>query len=1140
MPDFRDNNPYQGNEENLSTSLSGFSDSLSKNADQLKRNSTNLKNNADSLDSNTKALLQMAKSFSEDAKKFTSDMKTVIAQTKSATKDRSESQESAISDMSKIFDKSSKNLDGAMTRGQKISSVFLTTLETVGGRIIKEFLGGASRIAESYKSSLNDITVRMQWTQQRYADMYNNASKQFLESGLGQQFSPKDYANALTETVVTGLRGDEAQRQAYHNLITNRLIPAISTNTVAYRRMAKQMGDTFNEGIVAIGKYSESIYGAEGIEEGKLNNMIDALQVSLGYAASTGKYDEKDVQKALDQMAFTANALEDAGIDTDDFTSNIKSILEGNIDSVSDVFHAMGIGTKDKLLERVMNDPASLFKDYAEKMTIGANSSLSATGFSENTFSLGGDTRTAMMIQTAINNGLDWDEIAKDFSKYQTQAELDKWNSYLEKGEGRTNDQKLDAYEENVGTALGVIEAQVPRFNDLVSDVKKILGVLTTALLADTVKGGFGKGGDGLLSKLLEGKSVSALSSGSSSVLNLPLLGSTGNGMVSGSGVLGKLAGYGYSHGAATTATGASAAGSGLASLALGPGALIAGGIMAGVDAGQAGKVASDEGLGAGGVALQSLRGLVTGGQMMTGEEELSATSAALSGQKRSFDWGEVGMNTLKGTAIGAGVGTAVGGWAAGIGTAVGAGVGAIAGAVTNMIDQAIENAKYNELADASTKMVEQFDDLSKAQSDYEKTITKGKENNKKADALYAFATNKTAGATEELERSFKELQTEYPSIIGDLESINELEPQYIDALKAKIEAENKLAQDKVIAEGTEALQSLRDVQKEFDDIAKESVDKDLVSTGARHFLETVTSTGGENGKQYSSSELDQLIKESLEMSPGMTFEDLQAELNAGGGGEVLKVKKDGSYVLAGQKGGGATAGDNMSQRYNEVLKAEGYQKEAIDVLNSSKGQASNVYGAILQIAKNYMDEEGNYTFDEGTKTSLSTMIEEFNSYVKNYNDTASTYKISSMKLSKDTYTDIDKIFSAAGKSPPSFKVGAYNIQKDNMLANLHQGEMVLTSANANMLRNLGSGGIGGLLTGLTALGQAKATSVDEGPSEVSSVGSMIVSAIQSQTESLLNSMSVIIGYVSKISGSKSQGSGESNISKEMLTYEGA
>lgn len=1132
MPNFRDNNPYQDGEDNLSTSLSGFSDSLSRNADQLKRNSTNLKSNSESLDSNTKALLQMAKSFSEDAKKFTSDMKTVIAQTKSATKDQSDSQESAISDMSKIFDKSSKNLDGAMTRGQKISSVFLTTLETVGSRIIKEFLGGASRIAESYKSSLNDTTVRMQWTQQRYADMYNNASKQFLESGLGQQFSPKDYANALTETVVTGLRGDEAQRQAYHNLITNRLIPAISTNTVAYRRMAKQMGDTFNEGIVAIGKYTESVYGAEGLEEGKANNVIDALQVSLNYAASTGKYDEKDVQKSLDKMMFTVGALEDAGVNTDDFMSNIQAILEGNVDSVSDVFHAMGVGTKDKLLSRVMSDPMSLFEDYANVMGLGN----SATSNGEIVNSLGGDTRTAMMIQTAVNNGLDFDEIAKNFSKYQPQVELDKWNKYLEKGEGRTNDQKLDAYEENVGTALGVIEAQVPRFNDLVSDVKKILGVLTTALLADTVKGG--TGGNGLLGKLLGGKSVSALSSGSSSVLNLPLLGSTGNGMVSGSGILGKLAGYGYSHGAATTATGASAAGSGLASLALGPGALIAGGIMAGKDAFDSGKIAYDEGYGAGDIALQSTRGLITGGGMMTKAEELDATSAALSGQKRKFDWGEVGMNTLKGTAIGAGVGTAVGGWAAGIGTAVGAGVGAIAGAVTNMIDQAIENAKYNELADASSEMAKQFEELSNAQSNYDKVMSQTTEDQKKSDLLMKYLNGETTASTEELNSAFEELQMKYPAQLGNLETINELEPQYIEALQRKIDLEKQAATDQLAVEANEALESLNEVRDKFDNIAASEIKSDA----SRQFVDAILAEGGENGKVWSSDELNALLEDKLKSNPEMSKEDLINELNSGKSGAVLKVQEDGRLTLTGQNNdagkGGMTAGDNMAQFATDYAKSDEYLKQAQGVIQEERSKLFGVYQSIVSMAGE-KGEDGTYSYSDAQLQSIKTLAEQFNKEVQSTNQHASDYKLNMFKLKKDEFADIDAIFGAAGVTP-SFKVGAYNIQKDNMLANLHQGEMVLTSANANMLRNLGSGGISGLLTGLTALGQAKATSVDEGSSEVSSVGSMIVSAIQSQTELLLNSMSVIIGYVSKISGSKSQGSGESNISKEMLTYEGA
>lgn len=1136
---------------NLSSSFDLFSKSLASNADALKGNTKGLESSSSSLDKNTVALLEMAKSFKESVGNFSDSVEDLNENTDKSEKKRKESIHQSLSNMQNIYERSNKNLDKSLTRGQKLGKSFITTFEVLGKRLIGEFASAAGKVASKYKEQLSNITVRMQMPNSDYSDMFNTMSARFQSEGLNKQFSPVDYADALAATIETGLRGDEAQRQAYNNLITNKLVPAISTNTIAYRKMSKQFQDSFDKNVVAVSKYTEALYGAEGLEEGKANAIYETLESRLRYEESAGNIDKGGVEKILNQIQFAVSKMEAAGINTDQFISDIGSILEGNTAEATTLMQRyFGVVDTDQFAKKLSADAFGFVEDYMRSYNAG---SVTLATANEQWSALGGNLTTGMQTTTALNNyekeGKDFfGELRDEFSQFNSSAEYAKWAQKLQQGFGQSADAVIDKVEENLATGYGVFKSQIPRFEELTSDVKSILGVLISTFLftkTSKVPSGRSSSGPGLLNKGLG--SLSTFGGGGSLTGNANAAAELFNEGYSfsevarvggkGSAVLGKIGSFG----------GANTLGGGLVNLAAGPGALlVAAGLMA-RDAVQAGKVASDEGLGAKGVALQSLRGLFTGGQMMTGEEELNATSSALFGQKRSLDLGELGKNTLKYTALGAGVGTAVGGWAAGAGTAIGAGAGAIIGAITNLIDQVAENAKYNELADASNKMTGQFDKLSKAQSDYEKTITKGKENSKKVDALYSFAAHKTTKVTEDLEKSFRELQTEYPSIIGDLESINELEPQYIDALRAKIDAENKLAQDKVVSEGTAALESLKGFQKEFDDIAKKSVGKDLVSTGARHFLETIMSAGGKNGKQYSHEELSKLINESLAMNPGMTLSELQSELNAGGGGKVLKIKDDGTYVLAGQKGGGLTIGDNMSQRYNEILKAEGYQKDAIDVLNLSKGKASEVYSAILQVARPYADEKGNYTFDERTKTSLSNLIDEFNSYIKSYNDTARSYKLSGLKLSEDDYPDITKIFSAAGKNSRSFaafsggggrfKVGAYNIYQDDYPALLHKGEMVLTSANAEKLRNLGSGGVSGLLDALTAITSARVSTVDS-TSNSASLGNAVITAIQSQTESIVSVLNSILTVVSKINPIASR-ENPAVLSENLLNFSG-
>lgn len=1126
----------------LSSSFDLFSKSLSRNADALKGNTKGLASSSSSLDKNTAALLEMAKSFRRSVGDFSESIDDLNSSGARLESQRSVNTQSNLADMKSIFERSNKNFDNSLTKGQKAGKILITTFEVIGKRLISEFTSAADRVASKYKDQLSNITVRMQMSNSDYSDMFNAMSARFQNEGLNKQFSPVDYADALAATIETGLRGDEAQRQAYNNLITNKLVPAISTNTIAYRRMSKQFKDSFDQNVVAVSKYTEALYGAEGLEEGKANAIYETLESRLRYEESAGNIDEGGAEKILNQIQFAVSKMEAAGINTDQFISDIGSILEGNTaESTALMQRYFGVVDTDQFAKKLSTDAFGFVEDYMRAYDAG---SMTLATANEQWSALGGNLTTGMQTTTALNNyekeGKDFfGELRDEFSGFNSSAEYAKWTQKLQQGFGQSADAAVDKLEENIATGYGVFQSEIPRFKEMASDVKAILGVLVSTLLFTKTKSALGGGrgiGSGLLNKGLGSLSTfgggGSLTGNASAAAQMFNEGYTFSEVASvggkGSAVLGKVGSFG----------GASSLGGGLANLAAGPGALIAGGALAGYQGFKSGQVAAQEGYGAGDVALQGVRGFITGGSMKTSEEKMSAVEAAMSGQKQKMDWGEVGTNALKGGLAGTGIGTAVGGWAAGAGTAIGAAVGTVAGAVTNMIDQAIENAKYNKLAEASEKMYESFDSLAQAQSNYDAVVQKSSRNQKSIDDLMSYLNGETTSSTESLNKAFKELQAQYPEYLGSLESINELEPQYLDVLRNKINLEKENAAADLATQASDALSSLEEVRKSFDNIASD----EIKSTASLEFVKKIAETGGENGKVYESSEINSLLDDMIKQygTPGMTKEDLISELNSGKSGSIIKVQEDGSLTLTGQNNksgkGGATAGDNMAQFATDYQNSDDLRNSAISTINKEISVINQVYSSLKQIADSSKQEDGTYLFSDSTKVTAKSLADQLNDTAKEVNDHASKYKLDSMKISSDRYEGLSDIFSSLGVTP-QFKVGAYNIQKDNLLSTLHKGEMVLTSANAEKLRNLGSGGISGLLDSLSAVRNARVSAVDS-TSNDASLGNAIVSAIQSQTESIVSVLNSILVVVSKINPTPSR-ENSAVLSENLLNFSG-
>lgn len=1101
MPeDSRNNRPNNEQNNNLSSSFVRYSDALTKNSTELKKNSGSLDNNSGSLDNNTKALLEMVKSFNSTVNNLSRDLNNFTKDTEKAFNKINSEFDNAIDKQNQNNNNSNKDSEKVLSRAEQAGNAFVGAFKVVGERLVTQLSKAVDRVASSYKDNFTDITVKMQWSQSEYSDMFKGMASEFLSQGLGTQFSPTDFATALSETLATGLRGDEAQRQAYQNLITNRLMPAISTNTREYRQMSKFFGTTFTEGITAISKYAESTYGAEGLDENQINNIISATSASMRLQGARSGLSDEQIQNQINELTYGINAMAQAGINPDQFISTLQSTLEGT--EINTAFAAAGGGTADALIAQLNSDPIGFMERYVNIVAQEGSGQTAQNYVSE---ALGVNATTGIETLAAVESGaLDWDQIRQDYSGFNQDAEYDKWMSKLEDGFGKSIDAQADTWEENMATPVGVLSAEIPRSNELLSDIKRILEIMAG-------------------SQLLSGKG--------------DILGNVGGklgdlftkkGWFSGAGASGKglssLASAGGA-GESTLSTGAGLASKGLA------GASIAGGlIVGGVDAYKSGKHIADAGGSTSDIVGSGIHGFLTGNVRMTDAEEDSALDQALSGQGQKFDWGALLSNTAKYTAVGAGVGTLAGG----IGAVPGAIAGGITGAVENALDQLVTNHKYNELADATNELTESFTELQQTQQEYETVVSDSASSQENIDLIKNSLNGNTAISTEELNNAFKSLQKEYPEYLGNIKDVSEMDEAYLKVLEKKIEKEQELAKkelagdventsEKMSTKRTKTKDAVGEVKSQASIAAAKDLSKLDITTASKESINKILKS---TAKEY-----------------GVSVKDLTEELQSGESGKLFDTNDDGDVV-----GFNSFAiGNNVEQYLADYKDSSKSQTKAQSALEEEVGQIQEIWDTILATANssNKSESPDEYKFSKSDKEIIGGMIKNFNKQVKAHNKYAREVNLGGMEdiiLEKSEFDNISEIYKAAGKDKPSFKIGAYNINFDTE-ANLHKGEMVLTSANAEKLRQLDRGGLDGTLNIMkyaSELGnnikQNNVQTVSDN-SNISILQSAVVTAIESQTETLVSYLSSInTAVLSLIQGKTLQAS---KVSEATLTYQG-
>ena len=1141
-----------------------------QNMDQQQSDLSSLLEYSKALNQSASSLLKAAQSFERTADKFLKGFdkssqnltdnldRQAKAYDNKQKKDREEreKQEKEYSkDFADELELDNRRRHAENTRMQRYGTAFISSLRTVGSFFIKSFTGAYTRVSDAYEQNLERITTSLQITNREYTTQLNNITKQIWGQGLAKQFSQIDWQRAMGDTLSTGLRGEAATNMAYRNMIANKLLPAIQTNTRAYVQMSKRFGEDFEKNILAFGKHVEKIYGAEGLEQGKIDQMLNTLQAQIRYTAAQKGLSTEDANKVINRLIAYTSLLESNSIESDEFIQNLYETATTTPGGLSNIMsYVNGIGTPGQAGKTLTSGLDRYFANYISGYLVDGSN---ANAMVARTSALGGNVQNAYAINAAFGFGqVDLESILADVSKTVDDFESGKvYNGLIDQLTSGRYSSATTQYEKWMENQTAIIANEItnvlPHNTQVLASVWQIVRAWFNAWQAGQVGGTLSRsnGVRNFLNRdlgLRNGYTSGVTSRGTTWYRNAAT-----NRFVSASEA--QRVGFG----------GATTVGSNLLNIAAGPGALIAGAGWTAYDAVRAGIAADKAGLGTGGAIGSVFRGMLTGGMADDKATKNSKVAAALRGERVKFNWGDVAKNAGKGALIGTGIGTAAGGWAAGTGTVVGAVAGGIVGAAANAVDQLVQNAKYNKLADATKKLTESIENLDSATADYKSTVTKINAV-EKAWKIVRESENK---GTKEYTNALEVLKQAYPEYTKTLNNLTGKEDKLEKILHARIDAELAMSGEGLGDRLDETVKNLEGYKKASDKITggNDRIIKSawLDATKSLYSLLEYDDSGNVTADSYKKmiGQYDQVIKNTsskYRLSDAETKElekSVQSLTRAGWGQAVLRANNEIEYIPSSISNAiiankdyfaGLEANNSGIYGFTDEEWAEYIQKNTRNLANA-QGAYESAVASMRTILSAFYDYDGNL---RSGLTKSSPQVLQYNTAKDRLVEIADIYN----EMLRNTYgPEADRVTSAdafgdnleglrslssIGVKPFSYyKVGSYNIGEDNTPALLHAGEMVLTSSDANALRELASGqGVRGLLSGLLSISRASAVAADDS----TTAANPIIEAIHLQTRTLSEHLVNILSEVKEISRiQRNQSSVSSGVSRDLRTYQG-
>lgn len=982
---------------------------------------------------------------------------------------------SALKDTSKAFEKENSTLDKTLQKhGAKFdgyAKAAVQSLSAVFSFALNKFEKGFNSIVDNFNQNFTAITSRQQYTQRQYASMLNGFTKWVETHDLRTQFSQIDLSNALIPVLQTGIRGGLAEEMAKRNVVTEKLLPMINTNTRAYMRMSKLFGDTFTQGITAIGTYTERyLQSAEGLEEGNLDSIIQTIYRELGEVAKTPEQFNKMMQETIASYQIMASkyGADYAGTALQNYSKWIsgEGVMSGDLASI-----LPGKSASNRSFDAFGKAMETIFSTYIDgRMPSGYGAS--AFGFSK-------EAIQDYMIGQKFNKEMtvSMDEVLADFD---ASAEYQKDMYTLSQGAYNSITEQQNKFNENAMAYLGTLAAEnIPDVQGSLNLIKGIVGAFFTAWLTsrtiDKVTGG-GSGGGVLKSFSTQWGDSKAL------------------------GQLAKEQGISRAAAAKELGLTRSAAGTagGVALLAAG---LIKGGVdswsaIRNTSGGTGAKVAS---------GFAGFFGDTSGAQ--TQQEKLDEVRK----NKGSWlDWKKAGKAAGTGALIGAGTGAIVGSGAAGVGAApgaaIGGAIGAVAGVVGSLVEQAIQYGQASRYAKSELgKLGETTKEAVKELQNYRQEATQ------QIDAAVKYQEiqeklNKNSSNLSDIEKlryqiQLQQYQLELSKIKQEIGTSNDVEGS-VDRLLNNYE-KAQAQQDVYSILSSSNITSLnlkkRDLQNNYSysDLLK---DVGITDADAKRAVEAATKSG--------------LLKSDYAETRGTeaAFKALvSGYFQANTGASNIK-----GYDYDKAFYGGAGFGLKRSELKDQFEAGAA----ALDEISQGSSAIFDFAPKLASLTKETIEEQGLYD-------TLRGMLIQHYEYTKkvspNYEFPSLDKLLSGLNVPNDViegYKGYLKTNGTQTTEPHYYKLGAFNILRDGLHSVLHAGEMVLPASASEDLRELsGAHSISGVSSFLKSLlGLSKATPTASALPDTSTVDTL-TSAIEAQTQALSKILNSILDKVANIDG---------------------
>lgn len=967
-----------------------------------------------------------------------------------------------------------KSTDKTVDKFQIVSSAAIKSFEVVTDYAIRKFTDATTKTINDYNSTFTAITVRQNWTAQEYSNQLRKTVEDFKNTGLNIQFDQTDFSAALQDALSMGMRDEIATQIATQNLITNKLLPQLNTNSRTYTRASKLLGDDLGKNVVAIGKYTEQVYGAEGLEDGQINNVMETIANEIIAGGAQKGLSEAEVSKQIGNVLGTYQqySAQYGAQYAENVLGTLKGIMTGDTSDVMAMSAArdagISLGDASSLTPEAISRYYSLYTQQTEEAgnRAGAGVMANMAGF--------GNYDNYLAVQAGNAYGDKYQDWMSQVSGTVDPNELYKENvNDLANGFGQSITDQQDKWNTNFMSKFSTWAAQhIPDFNGMLGGITTILTTWFGTWVALNKAGAF-TGGD----KSAGGKLGSKL---------------FGKGGALGQG--GKLALT-----AADSAGGTALTGLGTA---LSAASLIAGVAWGAWDGKQAVDTSKANNLSKGQQAANFFGGFFTGRDTIGMTEQQKAEYYQQNG---TFSVKDMLSNAGKYGLIGAGSGALIGSAIPGAGTGVGAAIGGIggiaAGAVTSFVDQLVDAHHYEELRKATEEATDSIAKMSAVSSTYGTAV----QNNASLMKDYSTIMDKDKRSTKEGTEAFNRLKEAYPEMLGNVEDVSKLDEIYIGQLKTKIELE-KIELDKKLKDaGNYELDSsvwdgkeqLNQAAYEFSTWAKKN--KGFTEEEANNEVAKIADKYYEGDKTKVWSLLQNSFGKGVVNYDSGTWsmEDPHYEFDTGNGSSVFNYdyesalnKNEDILDKIFDSGSGP-----WGQVYNEYLMLQQAYEAAVSAADGDTSKAD--FTAVRNSAETFSKHMTEFK-DDILKGPATTR------YENNY---------------RPLLSGIPEIYEAIGMEDdmPSFRIGTdFITQGGPILA--HLGEAVLTADTTKKLNYLsnGAGGITGFINMLYGLGSNKGT--------VSAVGmdtelslDPVIDAIREQTAELKESLLGITALITAL-----------------------